>query len=341
MKFSCEHCGRLLSVPGGQAGKKGRCPRCKKTVTIPATVAEEAVAPTESGLSESAVSATSSPRDPLLFDVPPADVAPQTADEACERLRAMGGAYLLKQREEPPERPLPWIIDIFLYPLNKPGLMVLLIGVGLPLFVRLLVKLSLALMVVFGPALILYVLFIVLHWAALLISLLYVNWYVAECIRDSAAGGIRAVDTAASTPGFGELFGRSLTVLICAAACMVPAILYAHSHGTDAIFWVLYGVGGFLFPMALLAVTMFESLRALNPLLLLGSIFSAFLPYCALVVFCLPACLLVLLPARYLLGELWFLSYPLLLLAYYHLLVLAHVVGRFYWKSQEGLNWDT
>ena len=62
-------------------------------------------------------------------------------------------------------------------------------------------------MVVFGPALILYVLFIVLHWAALLMSLLYVNWYIAECIRDSAAGGIRAVDTTASTPGFGELLG--------------------------------------------------------------------------------------------------------------------------------------
>ena len=67
---------------------------------------------------------------------------------------------------------------------------------------------------------------------------------------------------------------------------MAPAILYVRGHDVDAVFWVLYGVGGFLFPMALLAVTMFESLRALNPLLLLGSMFSTLLPYCVLAAFC-------------------------------------------------------
>ena len=107
------------------------------------------------GLSETVAPPKSSPRDPLLFDAPPADAAPQTAEEAEERLRALGGEYLLKEREEPPERPLPWVIDIFLYPLSKPGLMILLIGVGLPLFVRLLAKLSLALHGRFRPALIL------------------------------------------------------------------------------------------------------------------------------------------------------------------------------------------
>jgi hypothetical protein len=70
-------------------------------------------------------------------------------------------------------------------------------------------------------------------------------------------------------------------------------------------------------------------------------VFSTFLTYLALVAFCLPSCSLVILPARYLLGNSWFLSYPLLLLAYYQLLVVAHVVGRFYWRNQESLNWDT
>lgn len=340
MRFSCEHCGRLLSVPGGQAGRKGQCPRCKKTVTIPATLAEEAVTQTDPVLSETVVPPKSSARDPLLFDVPPADVTPQTAEEAYEKLRALGGEYLLRKREEPPKRPLPWIIDIFLYPLSKSGLMILLIGVGLPLFVRVLAKLGGALSLAFPAALILWVPLIVLHWVALLMSLLYTNWYVAECIRDSASGGIRAVDTTGSTPGFAELFAQALTVLVCAAACMAPAILYARSYGSDTIFWILYGVGGFLFPMALLEVTMSETFRALNPVLLLGSMFSTLLPYFALAAFCYTFWLFPSRVIRHILGESWILAYLFLFLSFYQALVLAHLVGRFCLRNEEKLNWD-
>lgn len=342
MKFCCEHCGRLLSVPGGQAGKKGPCPHCKKIVTIPASVAEEVVAPTGVVADQAAAAPKASPRDPLLFDLPPADATatPQTDERTREKLRAIQGDYLLRERDKPPERPLPWVVDIFLYPMNRLGLMILLLSVGIPFVLRPLLKVSRDLALAFPPAILLWVPLMIAHWGALLLFLLYINWYAAECIRDSAAGSIRATDTTASTPGFAELIGQSLTVLACGAACMAPAILYAHSHGHDGLFWVLYGAGGFLFPMALLAVILFESLRALNPILLLGSVFSTLVPYCALAAFCYVFYLLPPLVIRCLLGDLWILGYLLLFLTFYLALVLAHVVGRFYWRNQERLNWD-
>ena len=329
-------------MAGGQAGRKGQCPHCKKTVTIPATVPEEAVAQT--GVAgDQPVAPKASPRNPLLFDIPPADVAEaaQTEEQAAERLRDLRSAYVLKEHEEPPERPLPWVIDIFLYPMNKLGLIILLLSAGIPFALRPLLRLSRELTLAFPPALLLWVPLMIIHWGALLLSLLYINWYIAECIRDSAAGGIRAVDTTATTPGFIELIGQSLTVLACGAACLGPAILYTRNHDNAAVFWILYGVGGFLFPMALLAVTMFESLRALNPILLLPSVFSTLVPYCLLALFCYGFYRLPPLMIRYLFSDLWILGYLLLFATFYLALVLAHLVGRLYRRNQERLNWDT
>lgn len=343
MKFSCEHCGRLLTVADKQAGRKGRCPQCKKTITIPVAVFEEADEPAVPVAGETPAVARSSARDSLLLDLPPADViaGPLTAEEAQERLQAVQAGYTLKQREEPPERPLPWVVDIFLYPLNKPGMVILAMSTVIPLILRIMVRLMMGVTALFAPALILWVLFYMIHWAVLLVFLLYVNWYVVECIRDSAAGGIRAMNTSGLTPGFAELFWQGLTSLACGLACMIPAIVYAAYGGADEpLFWILYGLGGFLFPMALLAVTLFESLRALNPVLLLGSILSTFPPYCLLAAFCYVLCLLAPIAFRSLIGETWYLGYLLLFLAFYLLLVLAHLVGRFCWKYEEKLNWD-
>ncbi|MEN6578955.1 MAG: hypothetical protein ABFD90_21610 [Phycisphaerales bacterium] len=343
MKFSCEHCGRLLSVADKQAGRKGRCPQCKKTITIPVITPEEFERPAVPADLQTPAVAKPSPRDSLLLDLPPAAAAagPQTAEEASENLLAVQAGYLLKPREEPPERPLPWIVDIFLYPLNGPGMLVLALSTGIPLVLRVLVKLSYALFVAFPPALLLWIPLWMIHWTALLVFILYINWYVVECIRDSAAGGIRAMNTSGLTPGFAELFWQGLTSLVCGVACMAPAILYAaYGGGHDPLFWFLYGLGGFLFPMALLAVTLFESLRALNPVLVLGSIFSTFLPYCLLAAFCYVLCLLAPVAFQRLIGDLWYVGYFLLFAAFYLLLILAHLVGRFCWKYEEKLNWE-
>jgi phage FluMu protein Com len=343
MRFSCEHCGRLLTVADKQAGRKGRCPECQKTITIPVVTPEEADEHAAPGTGETPGVEKPSPRDFLLLDIPPAGVAsgPQNTEETDENQQAAQADYVLKSREEPPKRALPWIIDIFLYPLNASGMMILSLCAGIPFVLRVLLKLSYALFLVFPPAVILWLVLWMIHWAAMVVFLLYINWYVVECIRDSAAGGIRAMNTSGLTPGFAELFQQALTSLACGFACMIPAILYRVYGGSgDPVFWFLYGLGGFLFPMAMLAVTLFESLRALNPVLLLGSIFSTFAPYCLLAGFCWALCVLTPIALRRLIGEQWYLGYCLLFASFYLLLVLAHLIGRFCWKYEEKLNWE-
>jgi phage FluMu protein Com len=39
LKFNCPACGKKLAVPEEHAGRAGRCPRCKQTVTVPAPAA--------------------------------------------------------------------------------------------------------------------------------------------------------------------------------------------------------------------------------------------------------------------------------------------------------------
>jgi phage FluMu protein Com len=340
MTFTCEHCGRRLTVADGQAGKKGRCPQCKKVLTVPLAVAAQVLTQIESLVPEVEERAKPSPRNPLLFDMPPADASPQTPTQAQEELQTLRDNYLLKGQNGPRKRPLPWMIDVFLYPVTKLGLLILLLCGGIPFALRPLVIFSQDLTAAFMPGLFLLIPLFFAHWGSLLLAGLYINWYVAECIRDSAAGSVRAVDTTATTPGFGELFGQSLTVLACAGAYLGPAFLYAQNHDADPIFWTLFGVGGFLFPMALLAVTMFESLRALSPVLVVTSVFSAFIPYCLLATFCCAACLLPLQLTRLWFNNSWPLEYGYLFLTFYAAVVLAHLVGRFYWKYEERLRWD-
>ncbi|MBP7052342.1 MAG: hypothetical protein KBE65_15120 [Phycisphaerae bacterium] len=342
MKFACEHCGRLLSVADRQAGRKGRCPQCKRAVNIPVTAPEETAEPTVPAGSKATGGTKVSLRDSLLLDLPPVNAAEQarTAEAVKEKLKAVKAGYLLKEHEEPLQRPLPWIVDIFLYPLNRQALLILTLSTVIPFILRILLKFSYALALAFPPALILFVIMILIHWGSLLVFVLYINWYVVECLRDSAAGGIRAVDTSGSTPGVAELLGQALTSLICGAAYMAPAILHASAGGSGPVSWALCAVGGFVLPMALLAVTLFESLRALNPILLLGSILSTFPRYCLLAVFCGALCLLVPAAFRCLTGDLWHLGYALLFVAFYLLLVLAHIIGCFYRGSEERLNWD-
>jgi hypothetical protein len=281
-------------------------------------------------------------RDAALLDRPTtADAASDAGETAYQRLHELQGGRILKDDAEPPTRRLPWLIDIFLYPLNKPGLTILALSAGVPFLLRIVLKFFHYFTGGFPPMLVFWVLAIIVHHAGLALFVLYITWYVGECIRDSAAGAIRAADTVAATPGFGELFGRLFTILVTAGACLAPALVYLDQmRSLDGLFWVLYAVGGFVFPMALLAVVMHESLGGLNPLLLLRSVLRTLVPYCFLVPFCYGLCLLLPVAVRYLF-KIWVLGYLLLFLAYYQLLVLAHLLGRFYWRNEERLNWDT
>jgi len=90
--------------------------------------------------------------------------------------------------------------------------------------------------------------------------------------------------------------------------------------------------------MALLAVTMFDSVYGLNPLILLGSMLSTFPPYLGLVL-ALGALLFLIVKTNQALAGDPLLGYAFGFAEYYLALVAAHLVGRFYWRYEEKLNW--
>jgi len=344
--FRCTSCGVRLTVCAAREGKQCRCPKCRQMTTIPAVQAEN-TAP-EAADNSAGMTGRSSLYDLRLLDISPDKSPPATAGDsngeaaAYRELQMLPGACLPGAQDEVPRRKLPWIIDIFLYPANRAGLSVLFICVGIPFIMRLVVRFFYFAMASFGPLFIFWVLFIILHWGVLAMALLYANWYFCECIRDSAAGGIRAADTTATTPGFGDILGQALKVIASALVCMAPALIYLnHTGSADGVFRILYGAGGFLIPMAVLAMAMFDTLHGLNPILLLGSILKTFFQYSALVPFCYISCLLVPMTGGYITTpESWILGSALLFLTLYQLLILAHLLGRFYWRNEARLNWD-
>lgn len=346
VEFRCRKCGQKFRMSETHAGKTGKCPKCQAILRIPRPR-------TRSDSSEHGdanrpeVSPETSPYDLTLLNVPPMAKADSQSPEpsvvdgaAYEQLRRLQGGALTLQSDEIPQRKLPWIVDIFFYPLNKPGVTIIFISVGIPLTLRILSKTFLPLTLIFWPMLIFLIAFIIAHWVSLVILLLYMNWYVCACIYDSAVGGIRAPETAGSTLGLWAIFRQTLKIVACLVLFLSPASLYfSYTQRVDPILWALYGGGGFLFPMGLLAVVMFDSLRGLSPRLILASIFSTFFQYCGLVVFWCGLCVLIPV-AGSLLWRSWILGYLFLAVAFYLTLILAHLLGRFFWKYQDKLYWE-
>jgi hypothetical protein len=288
--------------------------------------------------------------------------------------------------EEIPKRKLPWVIDIFAYPLNLSALTMLSICVGVPFVLRVAVTFFRIATAAIGVMIIFWVISLMVYWVALLLLITYMFWYFCQCIRDSAEGQTRAGETMAETPGLAELLGQNLKLIFCALVCLTPVIaywaetgdinqlpwilggagdflltmvlpvevlrrmaeaeqtipLFGSTQGLGPAFWILWGAGNFVFPMVLLAMVVHEALfAALNPIRIIGSILRTFFPYgalaltCLILSFSLSMIYYLILSLRY-----WHLGYVLLALAFYQMMVMAHLLGRFYWKYQETLNWD-
>jgi len=186
-------------------------------------------------------------------------------------------------------------------------------------------------MMMIGPfALILFFFQIVLF--------IYLYWYYAQCVRDSCVGGLRAPETINISEDLWEMFFQLLKIIFCGIVFLGPAELYFQfTEEVDIIFWSILCIGIFLFPMGLLGVILFDSLSALNPVLIVGSIMRAFIPYCGLVV---------------LLGGIaWmitnvgadtesvFLEIFIEAFNIYFLMVFSHLLGRFFFKYQKILDW--
>ncbi len=178
-------------------------------------------------------------------------------------------------------------------------------------------------------------------WGITCVLSLYVAWYLAECVYDSAKGGTRAPEII-DTGWLDDWWSRVSYLLVVYILFALPPLIYHFAVGrTDAIFWALLAWAVLFFPMGLLAMVIHDSTCALNPLSLLKSILQVFGPYLGL-----------LLGIGALAGLLWYatdlLSQGLgpagvwlvaALMYGYAAFVLAHVLGRFYWRYRDRLDW--
>jgi hypothetical protein len=110
-------------------------------------------------------------------------------------------------------------------------------------------------------------------------------------------------------------------------------------------FHILLFLGVFFFPMTLLSVVMFDSYRGLNPLVIIRSIYRTIAPYCGIVLLLCVLWLPVVLIRKFIVTQVVTFRANLYLylpraVSIYLMLVGAHLLGRFYFRYQEKLNWD-
>jgi len=337
IEFSCENCGQKFRLPGEKAGKKGRCPRCKAIVVVPGAALDELV-PWGSGAANAErageLAGGAAVRD--VEQVSGQGTVPAEAQD--EGPEAMQEHYMLvghprAEPEGPARRRYPWPIDVLLYPVSRPCLLTVGLVCVIPVVIDVVTLLV-------GPF------WMFIYWPGIIVKIvlgLYFYWYLGECVRDSAAGGLRGPETIGSAPSLGEMFWRMVQIVVSLVFFFLPVVIYYYkTKDGDLSLPVLLALAGyavFFFPMGLLAVLMFDSLAGLNPVLLVGSILSTFVPYCGLVVLFFGAGLLLrkaesVAPASLLLAAAVFLG------RVYLLLVAAHLLGRFYFRYDDRLRWE-
>lgn len=344
IEFHCKNCGQRFNVPKTRAGKMAKCPKCNSRVSTPEA---QATAVTDQGIRGDMEPVSKA----VLYDLTLLDVSQQikiqsqpgeqpVPDETpYEQLRRLQGTRITHESDQIPQRRLPWMIDIFLYPIAKPGLIMLGLIIAVSLLLKTLRRTIPWAAFAFPPLIIVAVPVVIVACLIAAILWLYFCWYFCECVRDSAAGQLRAPETIDKIPGLSDMLWQLLRTVVCLAVFLGPVLIrFRHNRMTDMVFWALLGYGMFLFPIGLLAVVMFDSLRGLNPVLLIGSIFSAFFQYCALALFIgIGVFILLSLPIT---KEALILRFILRCVCIYLALVTAHLLGRFYWRYQEKLNWE-
>ncbi len=303
IRFCCEQCGCKISVKDEYAGKKGKCPKCKNILIIPEKNNDFAFMekPGELKLQEKQ------------------ENHPTTIEDTTEYYHYP--SEHISGPEYDGRRKLPWFIDIFLYPMSSSGLMHIAIFVIVPLISGFLLLLGFFIRIgIF----------------------LYMGWYFTECVRDSAKGGVRAPESFAFL-SIGEMWEQVQHIVGVYLIYLTPALFYKlYTNRSDVIFVVLLITGTFFFPMALLTCIMFDSIRGLNPFLLLGSILSTFLQYIGIIVLIVGIIFSFLYLSDFMANSSArkLVSFIFIPLQIYITFIAAHLIGRFYWRNEENLNWE-
>jgi len=370
IKFHCKNCGQRFSVSQIHAGKKGKCPKCKNIIVIPKIQTTSSITEQHTSKDIKTDSKSSAqgliPSDVLhkdkIQDLPLSqpDISEKTAEYEQEREEESAEKT---ETATPVQRKLPWLIDIFLYPLSISGLIHLVIFFCIPILLSL--AYSFLLDYIYPVGDLILALDYIYPVGDLILAILYVLfvgyvlYYLSWCINDSTKGGLRAPDTSLqASPAKGEIIECAGIFLACIVVCFWPAaVYYIFTKKTEFLYWLLAAAGLLFFPMALLAGVLHDSIRGLNPMLIIKSVIKTFPAYFPVVIFFAGffAVLSIVIPplpqSKGLEPMLLYLSqvinvffnarYALRSTGFIYLAMIgAHILGRFYCRCKDKLDWE-
>jgi DNA-directed RNA polymerase subunit RPC12/RpoP len=330
IEFVCKNCGQKISVHEKHAGKEIRCPECHNIIFIP-----------KAESTDTAENQNNSEQIETAFDDPVYDPALLNISEKEKLLALQKSQSNTSYEQEIPEksksaeelidqRKFSWPIDILLYPSSKAGMINFAIIIGaLPLT---------DIMWHFLPSMV-SCLFYLITIAVKVFIFLYLYWYITECVRNSADGFVRAPEGLRAVSSLADMFGQTVNIIGCFGVFLGPFVVYSMLiGGVDMISWLLLGFAIFLYPMGLLSVIMFDSVQGLKPRLLITSIHNTFIPYSGLVLlFVLLTILCIVIFEQAQISQFWRIAIRSVII--YSALICAHLLGRFYWRYQEKLDW--
>lgn len=359
--FNCAHCGQKISALKIHGGKKIVCPKCKNTLIVPAgseTSAESVrVVRFACSMCHQEIEEPENSRGklvecphckeyvpvPLEARPPPEATVPaqrrgeDTSDRRLEELQRSTSETLAEEPDRVTERTLPWILDVFLYPISVSGMIHIVVFVIVPLLISAFIRLIWYLL---GPHLGLATAEITEPVTIVLCVIFYsyVCYYLADCVISSGRGRRRATDFAMpNTISIGDFISQAFIIIGCIAICLSPVLLYSIlAKRNDLWFWALSAYGICFLPMSLLRGIMFDTSDALNPIEIVRSIGRTLLPYCGLILFFLAVggFIVAVIPRLPLWG---FLQRALRV---YLVFVLAGRLGWFYWWCKDKLQWE-
>jgi hypothetical protein len=329
IRLSCGSCGRNIRVPKSFAGRQGKCPKCNNVFII-STLVASAPSQEDEPIRMKRDYDLSTESDRPIYKAPdlPHRMAPEPVAEGPGKL----------PEAEPAKEPATFL-DVLAFPFSLSGVIHLIIFSFAPLVIFFF-QLTLFTFCCYGQ-------FVGIGAIILLASYFY--YYLIQCVIAAAKDERRAPDVSnEDIPTFGDLIRRLLLFVSSSVICFLPAIIYI----IDDLFigftgqmravepppimniWCLVGV--FFFPMFLLAVAMFDSLMALNPILIISSIFSTFLPYCGLAILFFGIGFLL----YFIAGMQQYLAFFIWVCDVYVIFVAAYILGCFYRRYEDRLNWE-
>lgn len=321
MEFRCPNCSQILTAKNNTAGWIRTCPKCKRKIRVPELPDSETPS---RDVGDAGRPNPLGPRDTELLAHAPATKHTGRIQGLARRQEEAWASYR-PSLEHTGERQTVWPLDILLYPASLDGLITLGIAV---LFIPIAILVPATIILPFR------------QWIVASIMLIYVGWYLAQCVHDSAKGGTRAPDV--FSPGLGGMWVRvSYLVAVCGLFLAPPFLYYFFTGRTDWVLFVLLAWAFIFFPMGLLAMVILDSSMALNPFLLLGAISRTFGSYVGLLLALLATTALIALVVYMFIGyQLSLLGFAMVLVPHYYVaLIQAHLLGRFYWHHAEELDW--